>query len=117
MREKMPNRRHQVVVRVIVKDEKYQIGVGFTSRGLVREVWGTGPKIGSDMWSFVQDVCTAISIQLQEGKSPQSLANPAQRYPDGSASSIYGVITDILCDEQKVIHEAIGAGFEDPKEP
>ena len=117
MREKMPNRRHQVVVNVIVNERKYQIAVGFTNRGLVKEVWGTGPKIGSTMWAILQDMCRSFSRQLQEGVPPLTLAGQAERYPNDKAVSIYGVIADILVEQQKVIHEAITTGNQATKEP
>ncbi len=102
MREKLPNRREQVVIRVEVNGETYQIGIGHID-GLVKETFGTGPKVGSAMWAILQDVCRSFSRQLQEGVSPLVLAGQAERTPRGVPVSVYGVIADLLVEEQKAL--------------
>jgi hypothetical protein len=106
-RTALHDRRLNETVDVIFGAETFAICVGFDGdhrrRGQPKEVFATGPKIGSEMQAIVSDACVLISIALQHGIAPAALAHSLGRVPrwvngkegDGPASVI-GLIVEAL---------------------
>lgn len=110
-RTTLPGRRLNETVDVTFGDETFAICIGFDGnhrdRGRPKEVFATGPKIGSTMQAIVSDACVLVSIALQHGIGPADLARSLGRVPrwvngtegDGPASVI-GLIVEALEDAQ-----------------
>ena len=77
------------------------VTVGFdVTRNRIGEVFTHGAKIGSAMDAILDDACVAISLLLQHGVEPATLATSMGRLGDGKTpASIIGSLTDLLARE------------------
>ena len=76
--------------------QRYHVTVGFAPDGRPREVFCHGGKVGSGMNLILDDACVALSLLLQYGVEPQSLAHSMGRLGDGAAASIIGALVDLV---------------------
>ena len=100
-RERLPDRRPCVTMELVHDWRTYSVTVGFDiTRNRIGEVFTHGAKIGSAMDSILDDACVAISLLLQHGVEPATLATSMGRLGDGKTpASIIGSLTDLLARE------------------
>ncbi|MCH8998776.1 MAG: ribonucleotide reductase [Proteobacteria bacterium] len=95
-RRRLPNRRENKTVDLVFEGQRYHVTVGFDLDGRPREVFCHGSKVGSSMDLILDDACVALSLLLQHGVDPQSLAHSMGRLGDGAAASIIGALVDLV---------------------
>ncbi len=96
---KLSNRRPCVTYDVQSGGERYHISVGINpDTAEVAEIFGYGPKPGSERWAILQDLCIMMSKQLQRGVTPRQLAAQAIREEGGAPVSVVGIMADLLCE-------------------
>ena len=99
-RNRLPDRRPNETVELVFNGTPYAVTVGFyLDPGRVGEVFSHGAKVGSAMDAILDDTCILISLLLQHGIEPSSLASSMGRHGDDQApASIVGALTDLLAD-------------------
>ena len=100
-RERLPDRRPCDTMELMHDWRTYSVTVGFdVTRNRIGEVFTHGAKIGSAMDAILDDACVAISLLLQHGVEPATLATSMGRLGDGrTPASIIGSLTDLLARE------------------
>jgi hypothetical protein len=87
--------------QLLYEGRTYAVTLGFdlcTDR--VAEVFTHGAKVGSGMDRILDDACVALSLLLQHGLEPASLAASMGRLGDGKTpASIIGALADLLVRE------------------
>ena len=103
-RTRLPNRRPNETVELMFNDTRYAVTVGFfPTTGRVGEVFTHGAKIGSAMDAILDDACVALSLLLQHGLAPASLAASMGRDGDGKRpASIVGALAGLLVEADRV---------------
>ncbi|MEO5375100.1 MAG: ribonucleotide reductase [Alphaproteobacteria bacterium] len=98
MRLRLPNRRPSRTATLVHDGRDYAVTIGFDpATGRVREVFAGDVKSGSSMDGILNDACIALSLLLQHGVVPASLAHSMGRLGDGRApASIIGALVDHL---------------------
>lgn len=96
-RQRLPNRRPNLTIELAHDGRAYAVTVGFDpADGAVREVFTHGAKAGSTMDGILDDACVALSLLMQHGVAPASLAASMGRLGDGtSPASIIGALADL----------------------
>ena len=80
MRTRLPNRRPSETTLVSHDGRDYAVTIGFDpATGAVREVFATDAKSGSAMDGILNDACVALSLLLQHGDEPATLAHSMGR--------------------------------------
>lgn len=98
----LPNRRPCVTHTVIHGGKRHHVTAGLHPHDLtVAEAWCYGPNVGSDHWATTQDLCRIISLDLQDGYSPEDIAAKVLRYDDMQPASLAGVIADVVLQESQ----------------
>ena len=104
-RERLPARRPSAthVIRWEGSDDQpteYSVTVGYYLDGRPGEVFANGPKVGSAMQALLEDSCVAVSIALQHGVTPETLAHSMGKTPISKSetrpASIIGAIAEVL---------------------
>ncbi len=97
-RARLPNRRPNETVQLMFNDTAYAVTVGYyANTGCIGEVFTHGAKVGSNMDAILDDACVALSMLLQHGTEPGSLASSMGRHGGGQApASIIGALADLL---------------------
>lgn len=99
----LPTRRPCITYDIQRGGERYHVSVGISPvNARPCEVFAYGPRVGSEGWALLQDVSVQISKQLQEGYSPQALAEKQIRDREGVPQSMLGVLTDcvVRCEKE-----------------
>lgn len=101
MRERLPDRRPAVTVKLVFDGTSYATTLGIDLRNMrVAEVFTHGARIGSGMDRILDDACVALSLLLQHGVEPTALASSMGRLGDGKApASIIGALADLIAQE------------------
>jgi hypothetical protein len=99
----LPDRRPSLTINLSYENRSYSVTFGFDIRNnRVAEVFTHGAKIGSGMDRLLDDACVALSLLLQYGVEPISLAASMGRLGDGkSPASIIGALADLIAREAK----------------
>ena len=99
-RNRLPDRRPNETVELVFNGTPYAVTVGFfLGTGRIGEVFTHGAKVGSAMDAILADTCVLISLLLQHGVDPPSLAWSMGRHGDDRApASIVGALADLLAD-------------------
>ena len=97
-RNRLPDRRPNETVELMFNDTCYAVTVGYyPNTGRIGEIFTHGAKVGSAMDAILDDACVALSMLLQYGTEPGSLASSMGRHGDGQApASIIGALADLL---------------------
>jgi hypothetical protein len=100
-RVRLPDRRPCMTIVLVHNDRSYSVTLGFdVANNRVGEVFTHGAKVGSNMDAILDDTCIAISLLLQQGVEPTSLASSMSRLGDGKTpASIIGALTDLIVRE------------------
>jgi hypothetical protein len=100
-RQRLPDRRPSSTTVLMHGGRSYSVTIGFDSANeRVGEVFTHGAKVGSNMDAILDDACIALSLLLQHGVEPASLASSMGRLGDGSTpASIIGALADLLARE------------------
>ena len=103
-RTRLPNRRPNETAELIFNATPYAVTIGYyPDTGRIGEVFTHGAKIGSAMDAILDDACVALSLLLQHGLTPSSLAPSMGRDGDGKRpSSIVGALADLLAEADRV---------------
>jgi hypothetical protein len=88
---------------LVHNDRSYSVTLGFdVANDRIGEVFTHGAKIGSNMDAILDDACVALSLLLQHGVEPSSLAASMGRLGDGKTpASIIGALADLLVREAR----------------
>ena len=99
-RNRLPDRRPNETVELMFNGTPYAVTVGyFLATGRIGEVFTHGAKVGSAMDAILDDTCVLISLLLQHGVEPRSLASSMGRHGDDQApASIVGALADLLAE-------------------
>ncbi len=99
-RNRLPDRRPNETVELVFNGTLYAVTAGyFLDTERVGEVFTHGAKVGSAMDAILDDTCVLISLLLQHGVEPRSLASSMGRHGDGQVpASIVGALADLLAD-------------------
>jgi hypothetical protein len=99
-RNRLPDRRPNETVELVFNGTPYAVTVGyFLDTERVGEVFTHGAKVGSAMDAILDDTCVLISLLLQHGVEPKSLASSMGRHGDDQEpASIVGALADLLAD-------------------
>lgn len=100
-RERLPDRRPSNTMELVHDWRTYSVTIGFdVERNRIGEVFTHGAKIGSAMDAILDDACVALSLLLQHGVEPSTIAGRMGRLGDGKTpASIIGSLTDLLARE------------------
>jgi len=115
-RTKLPDRRRLlgfVIEWPQGSKRTWSIQVGFDAACFVREIFGDGPKSGTDMHAVLDDGCILASIALQFGATIQDLAHAVSREasrPDAPAASIVGVAIEAAARQERWVREGSDDG-------
>jgi hypothetical protein len=74
MRNKLPNRRDVVTVKIEHRNIQFHISFGFGSDTKIREAFCAEAKEGTDFHALITDGCILISLHLQTGATLKGLA-------------------------------------------
>ena len=112
-RNRLPDRRPNETVELVFNGTLYAVTVGyFLATARIGEVFTHGAKVGSAMDAILDDTCVLISLLLQHGVEPKTLASSTGRHGDGRApASIVGALADLLAelDAPQVVEGAVPA--------
>jgi ribonucleoside-diphosphate reductase alpha chain len=105
-RKRLPNRRECFTETIEIGGRRYEAGVGFAADGETREIFLSGPRIGSDMAFILADIAIVVALAMQHGipaatfaASMSRLAAPGDIHGDLPATqpaSVIGVALDLL---------------------
>ena len=97
-RQRLPDRRPNFTKQLAYEGNVYSATLGFDmNNGRIAEVFTHGAKVGSGMDRILDDACVALSLLLQHGVEPTSLAASMGRLGDGtSPGSIIGALADLI---------------------
>jgi hypothetical protein len=100
-RQRLPDRRPGMTTLLVHNDRSYSVTIGFdVASDRVGEVFTHGAKVGSSMDAILDDACITLSLLLQHGIEPSSLASSMGRLGDGKTpASIIGALADLLARE------------------
>lgn len=90
-RERLPDRRQQIVADVKFTDARlvehvYRVGFGLGPDNTIREVFCSDGKSGSDRQSLMHDGCILMSLALQHGMSITDLAHSMSELSEEDSS-------------------------------
>jgi hypothetical protein len=90
-------------MRLVFEGTGYSVTLGYNVRNdRVAEVFTHGAKVGSAMDRMLDDICVALSLLLQYGVEPATLAASMGRLGDGtSPASIIGALADLIAQESR----------------
>lgn len=101
-RRRLRNRRNAITETIIIGNMTLTASIGFDETGQPAEVFLSGAKDGSGMAAILDDASVVISIALQHGIPPASLAKSISRAPDArgriSAASAIGAALDLIAE-------------------
>ena len=95
-RARLPNCRPNETVDLHFEGQRYHVTVGFFAGGHPGEVFCHGAKVGSGMDLLIEDGCVALSMLLQYGAEPVSLAHSMGRLGNGAPASIIGALAVLV---------------------
>ncbi len=100
-RQRLPDRRPNQTVELIYDGARYEVTVGFhPATGEAQEVFCHGAKAGSNMDAILDDACILLSLLLQHGVEPASLAATMGRLGEGQQrASVIGALAELLARE------------------
>ena len=103
IRRRLPNRRSSLTVEIAHDGCIYAVILGFDPADWwLGEVFAHGAKVGSAMDGILDDGCIALSLLLQHGVEPTSLAVSMGRLGDRvSPASIIGALADLIAREAR----------------
>jgi hypothetical protein len=102
-RQRLPDRRPNFTTQLVYEGNIYSATLGFdVNNGRIAEVFTHGAKVGSGMDRILDDACVALSLLLQHGVEPATLAASMGRLGDGvSPGSIIGALSDLIVREAR----------------
>ena len=97
-RQRLPHRRPNQTAELVFDGTRYAVTMGFhPTTGEAREIFTHGAKVGSSMDGILDDACILLSLLLQHGVEPASLAATMGRLGEGQQrASIIGALADLL---------------------
>ncbi|MBF0094594.1 MAG: ribonucleotide reductase [Alphaproteobacteria bacterium] len=95
-RTRLPNRRPSETTTVVHDGRDYAVTIGGDpATGIIREVFAGDSHTGSAMDAILNDACVALSLLLQHGVEPATLAHSMGRIDNGrEPASIIGALVD-----------------------
>jgi|SRR5262245_54308744 len=97
-RRLLPNRRYGETFEIEHGSHRWPfvVTVGRYPDGTVGEVFVSGGKSGTDLEASVRDMAILLSLALQHGVPPNTMASAITREADGAPSTIIGRVLDRL---------------------
>ncbi len=96
IRSRLANRRLNETVDLHFEGQRYHVTIGYFADGRPGEVFCHGAKVGSGMDLLIDDACVALSMLLQYGVEPVSLAHSMGRLGNGAPASIIGALAILV---------------------
>jgi hypothetical protein len=102
-RQRLPDRRPSFTTQLGYEGNVYSAALGLdVINERIAEVFTHGAKVGSGMDRILDDACVALSLLLQHGVDPATLAASMGRLGDGtSPGSIIGALADLIAGEAR----------------
>ena len=98
--ECLPTRRPNETADLEYDGTRYAVTIGFYPDGRPGEAFSGNAKVGSSMDGLLDDACILVSLLLQYGVEPVSLAKTEGRLEGGKApASVIGAIVDLLAEQ------------------
>lgn len=110
-RERLPNRRLAVTIVVEVMARPFLMAVGFYDDGRAGEIFLTGVKTGTHLEGMINDGCVLMSMLLQHGWRPRSLA-PALGGRDEEPASFFSTVLRKIAELEDGTHQGITAAIQ-----
>ncbi len=95
-RQRLPNHRPNETVGLHFDGQRYHVTIGYFADGRPGEVFCHGAKVGSGMDLLIDDACVALSMLLQYGAEPVSLAHSMGGLGNGAPASIIGALAILV---------------------
>ena len=95
-RQYLPHHRPNETVDLHFEGQRYHVTIGYFADGRPGEVFCHGAKVGSGMDLLIDDACVALSMLLQYGAEPVSLAHSMGRLGNGAPASIIGALAVLV---------------------
>ena len=93
-RERLPDRRQEIVATVAHNGESFHVGFGLYPDGRLGEVFVAGGKVGSDLRVAALEASVALSFALQCGADADAMRRAFPRAADGAPEGLMGAILD-----------------------
>ncbi len=110
MRERLPDRRHSDVVRVVHRlrggAQPYTATIGYYPDGRIGEVFIDAAKDSNDGANLARDVAVLISLALQHGVPIEEMRAAMGRGEDSQPHSVAGAVLDALAHEAMLAKKA-----------
>ena len=106
-RQRLPNHRPNETVNLHFEGQHYHVTVGYFADGRPGEVFCHGAKVGSGMDLLIDDACVALSMLLQYGAEPVSLAHSMGRLGNGAPASIIGALAVLVAGITETMAEGL----------
>lgn len=115
-RERLPDRRLQVVETVAFEGRTYLLGIGFHPDGRAGEIFLKGTRIGSEAERLFDDACVLASLLLQCAWTANQLATRLGREGTGPGAGVASALgaalkaaADLEAEAAQGIREAYAA--------
>jgi hypothetical protein len=95
-RTRLPNKRASESFDLVVNDLKYTATVSCFNDGRLAEVFITNSKSTSHSAAIARDAGILVSLCLQFGCPPETIAHALTRNTDGTAATVAGAILDVI---------------------
>lgn len=95
-RVRLPNRRESTIEDLYFNGERYHISYSEGDGG-IREVFISGPRAGTDLYSICATAATMVSLALQHGVPLHVMRDASLRDKEGNPTEIIGAVLDVLC--------------------
>ena len=94
-RARLPDRRPAQTSEIEHGGLRFAVTIGFYPDGRPGEVFTHGPKTGSTMDGLLDDACVAVSLLIQHGVEPHTLAQSMGRLGNELPASVIGAVVDL----------------------
>jgi hypothetical protein len=101
LRQKLPNRRHGVVVEVDCDGVRYRAQFLYFADGTLAEIFLNGGKVGSATSVASHDAAVAASLALQHGCPVEILSRALLKLPSGESAGPLGRALDLASEWRK----------------
>lgn len=95
----LPQRRQQMTVSTVHKQQRFEVSFGLFDDGTPAEVFISATKPGGDFHSLANDAAVVLSLALQHGVPLLTIRNAMAREENGRPQSIVGAVVDAFANE------------------
>ena len=95
-RARLPERRPAETSEIEHGGMRFAVTIGFYPDGRPGEVFTHGAKTGSTIDGLLDDACVVVSLLIQHGVEPRTLAQSMGRLGDERPASVIGAVVDLV---------------------